>query len=116
MLEDKNILKVGVAVVNDGNFLFADYGIRCEGCLDLRHLASAVDVEPRGLAYLAKELIGIELNKDWRVRCSNWESETLTPTQVQYAAQDAQIATQIFEKLNHKMVRKAYTVYDKHFC
>ncbi|KAG8249815.1 Exonuclease 3'-5' domain-containing protein 2 [Homalodisca vitripennis] len=115
ILEDKSILKVGVAVVTDARYLLVDYGVRCEGCLDLRHLAKQVGVEPRGLAKLAKDLFGTELDKDWQVRCSNWESETLTPIQIQYAAQDARIAIDIFDRLNHMEICKKYGIWTRLF-
>uniref|UniRef100_A0A1B6KTR1 Exonuclease 3'-5' domain-containing protein 2 n=1 Tax=Graphocephala atropunctata TaxID=36148 RepID=A0A1B6KTR1_9HEMI len=109
ILEDKSILKVGVAVVTDAHYLLVDYGVHCVGCLDLRYLAKQVGVEPRGLAKLAKDLFGTELDKSWQIRCSNWESETLTSKQIQYAAQDACIAVEIFDQLNHEEICKVHS-------
>jgi len=77
-----------------------DYGIRVRGCLDLRHLMKQSGVpSPGGLAGMAQNLLGIKLDKSWRIRCSDWEASALSAHQVQYASQDALVAVDIFSKL-----------------
>lgn len=97
-------MKVGVAIHNDAKYLMSDYGLKCEGYLDLRNLARHVGEKPQGLAGLAKDHLGVELDKNWRIRCSNWEDNYLTQKQINYAAQDALVAVEIFHKLNKKQV------------
>ena len=40
-------------------------------------------------AGLSKTLLDVELNKDYEITNSNWESEVLDINQIKYAAQDA---------------------------
>lgn len=77
-----------------------DYGIRVCGCLDLRHLMKQNGILSHGgLASMAQNLLGIKLDKNWRIRCSDWEASALSAHQVQYASQDALVAVDIFSKL-----------------
>lgn len=59
--------------------------------------------EAGGLARLSQAQIGVKLEKNWRVRCSNWEANDLTPKQMQYAANDAHVAVEIFRTLARKI-------------
>ena len=58
-----------------------------------------------GLAGMAQSLLGITLDKSWRIRCSDWEASTLSAHQVQYASQDALVAVDIFSKLVQRGLR-----------
>ena len=40
-------------------------------------------------------MLGVELDKDWNTRTSNWEADTLTQRQLEYAANDALVAVNI---------------------
>lgn len=42
IMQDRSILKVGVAVVDDGKKLGRDYGITVQGCVDLRYVLARV--------------------------------------------------------------------------
>lgn len=99
LLEDPDIIKTGVACTEDGNYLLQDYAIKVNGTFDLRFLALLTSHKAEGLAKLSKNVLNIELNKNWRVTCSDWEAPTLTPDQIDYAAKDAFVAVEIFKKL-----------------
>lgn len=101
---DKSILKVGVAVDGDAHNLFVDYGVICRGFLDLRYLALHLGLQPAGLAGLASTHVGLELEKHWQIRCSNWEADVLTKEQIKYASLDAYAGVEIFKALNNKQV------------
>ncbi|XP_059049171.1 exonuclease 3'-5' domain-containing protein 2 [Achroia grisella] len=103
LLNDVNIYKVGVAPSDDAKYLQADYNINLKSTLDVRHLAVLCRHHPGGLGSLSKSLLNIILDKSWRVRCSNWEADTLTDAQVKYAAADAHVAIKIFVKLIDKL-------------
>ena len=45
---------------------------------------------------LAKRILGVKLNKSWRIQCSNWEEEKLSTQQIEYAMNDALVASHIF--------------------
>jgi ribonuclease D len=38
---------------------------------------------PSGLATLAKQVLGVNMEKNWKVSCSNWAAETLSQQQVE---------------------------------
>lgn len=99
LLEDETILKVGVAPLDDGKHLLKDYKIHVKGTLDLRHLAVHLDRAPESLAKMTSAFIGVELNKSWRIRCSSWDSQTLTEAQVEYAALDCLVGIEIFREM-----------------
>ncbi|XP_023954767.2 exonuclease 3'-5' domain-containing protein 2 [Bicyclus anynana] len=102
LLEDNSIYKVGVAPKDDARYLAQDYGIYMQGTLDIRHLVLLCGYQDGGLAAQSKSLLGIILDKTWRIRCSDWAAEVLSESQVKYAAADAHVAIKIFVKLiNH---------------
>jgi len=83
-----------------------DYGLRMHGCLDLRHLMTLNgSLFCGGLGGMAQNLLGIKLDKSWKIRCSDWEAPALSTHQVQYASQDALVAVDIFSKLIQRELR-----------
>lgn len=52
-----------------------------------------------GLGTLAKKYLNFTMDKNWRIRCSNWEAEYLTNAQTVYAAQDVLAAFEIYKQL-----------------
>lgn len=94
-----------MAPFEDANYIAKDYGVCVGSTLDLRFLAVMAKCEPHGLAKLSQEHLNIKLNKDWRIRCSNWEARDLLPKQIDYAAKDAQVAIEIFKVLTKKLTQ-----------
>lgn len=94
-----------------------DYGINVYGTFDLRFLAILSKHKAEGLAKLSEAALGIELNKDWRIRCSDWENETMSQQQIDYAAKDAFVAVEIFRKLYNSILPKEKDVDSiRRFC
>ncbi|XP_042889306.1 exonuclease 3'-5' domain-containing protein 2-like [Penaeus japonicus] len=124
-LKDEKILKVGVGPNEDSNYLADDYNIQVRGCIDLRHLVQrCLTLEPvtaesapegqkasqgkktaggMGLNALAERYLGRTLDKDWRVRASDWEAKTLTKRQKRYAAEDALVGIHILIAVMDKL-------------
>ncbi|KAL3863647.1 hypothetical protein ACJMK2_005395 [Sinanodonta woodiana] len=101
-LADTNILKVGVSTKDDAKKLCQDYRLPVNGCVDLRFVLGRVrgiQCPNFGLQGLAYGVLGLSLPKEHEVRCGNWEAEHLSPEQVEYAANDAIIAVDIFMQL-----------------
>ena len=48
-----------------------------------------------GLDSLASRFLGLEMDKDWRLRASDWEAEQLSQRQTDYAADDGLVAGNI---------------------
>lgn len=52
-----------------------------------------------GLDALAKRILGVTMDKSWRIRCSDWEAEQFDRRQIEYAMNDALVASHIFLRL-----------------
>ncbi|CAF4896887.1 unnamed protein product [Pieris macdunnoughi] len=105
LLEDEKIYKVGVAPVDDAKYVAADYGVFIKSTLDIRHIVQLYGYDPGGLAALSLSLLGVTLDKTWRIRCSDWGADELTERQVSYAAADAHVAIKIFVQLMNKRIK-----------
>lgn len=81
--------------------MFDDYGVRIASTLDLRFMATAASCQPGGLDKMARDYLGISLNKS--TQCSNWDADKLSRTQIEYAAQDVYVALQLFEWFAEKI-------------
>lgn len=100
LLTNQNLLKVGVAVYEDGKKIARDYGCEVVGTIDLRKIASHYSLpNPKSLAAMSVHYLGIHLDKDIEVRCSNWDADTLTDKQINYAAHDAWASVLIYRKV-----------------
>ncbi|GAB0096872.1 Exonuclease 3'-5' domain-containing protein 2 [Sergentomyia squamirostris] len=103
LLEREDIIKVGVAPNEDARLLCQDYSVTVASVLDLRSMAHMVGEQPLGLSKLSHNFLDIELDKDWRLRCSDWSSPQLTSKQVQYAANDAFVAIELFKYFSDRI-------------
>lgn len=103
ILEDDNIVKVGVSPLGDANYLVRDYGVCVASTLDLRYLATLCNYPSGGLAKLSETHLNVKLDKNWRIRCSDWEASTLTSKQIEYAAKDAMVAIELFKIFANKL-------------
>jgi len=114
ILASFEVFKVGVAVTGDSSKLVADHGLDVGGCVDLRHLVLAYrgsnDGHPGklGLEALAESFLGVSLDKDWKVRAGDWEAETLSERQLNYAANDALVAVNVLWRLIGKEFRRSW--------
>lgn len=108
LLEDEEILKVGVAPFDDAGNLCHDFGVGVASTFDLRYLAIMTNYKPESLAKLSKHVLNVELDKNWRIRCSDWEARNLTEKQIDYAANDALVAVEIFKTLSKKIDQKRF--------
>lgn len=114
ILASFEVFKVGVAVAGDSRKLVADHGLDVGGCVDLRHLVLAYrgcnDGHPGklGLEALAESFLGVSLDKDWKIRAGDWEAETLSERQLNYAANDALVAVNVLWRLIGREFRKSW--------
>lgn len=98
ILASPEVYKVGVAVGDDARKMLSGHGLEVGGCLDLRHLVLRCGGRhpgKLGLEALSAAVLGVALDKDWRLRAGDWEALTLTPRQVDYAANDALVGVNI---------------------
>ncbi|XP_067644802.1 exonuclease 3'-5' domain-containing protein 2 [Eurosta solidaginis] len=108
ILEDDNVIKVGVCPQDDAQKLSLDYGVGVASTFDLRFLAALTNQPAAGLAKMAKSVLNVDLEKSWRTACSDWEAPALSEKQLRYAADDALVAVKIFEKLFDKYEQRPF--------
>lgn len=98
-LSDDKIQKIGIALDDDlialkrrGRFIPA-------GFVDLNKIAPTLGIENIGARNLSALLLNNRISKNQQI--SNWENPTLTEPQIKYAATDAWICLEIYNKLTH---------------
>lgn len=108
---------MGVAPHGDAKYLANDYGIKVTNTLDLRYLAEMTACRPESLNKMAKQYLKVELNKDRRIVCSDWEATTLDEEQIEYAAKDAHVGLELFKffvaRLKRRRLLKKYFSYNE---
>ncbi|MFW6389173.1 MAG: 3'-5' exonuclease [Marinilabiliaceae bacterium] len=97
LLSDSEILKVGVGIRDDLRGLRELNSFTPAGFVELQDVAPDYGIDVLSLKNLAGLLLGIRISK--RQRLSNWEAVQLTEGQISYAATDAWVALQIYNKL-----------------
>ncbi|TKY73575.1 Werner Syndrome exonuclease [Spatholobus suberectus] len=91
-LMDSDFKFVGVGVMNDLQMLKRDYGLESNKGIDVFRLAKEKwpnRISSGKLKDLAKELVGLDMEKSKDVCTSEWKSKELTQAQVEYACIDA---------------------------
>ncbi|XP_015750786.1 PREDICTED: Werner syndrome ATP-dependent helicase homolog [Acropora digitifera] len=111
ILEDKTVLKFGVGIQDDAKRLWKMFGIHARGCVDLRQVIqrSRLDneyqsCEKTGLNSLAEKILGVRMDKSWRISSSDWEADKFTTRQIEYAMNDALVASHIFLRLVERKI------------
>lgn len=97
LLSDPSVIKAGVAVHDDIRFLKGVKKFTPDGFVDLQSFVKAYGIESSGLKKLAAIILGFRISK--RQQVTDWEAEQLTEAQQVYAATDAWVCHQIYNKL-----------------
>ncbi|XP_043226427.1 uncharacterized protein LOC122383750 [Amphibalanus amphitrite] len=115
LLENRQILKVGVEVLRDcerltlANCPCIPPNVDYKGCLDLKYLVEDMKGQQQKFkkSTLSLEDLAahaeVPFQKDKSQTCSDWELDRLDPDQQMYAAQDAVIGAKIFSKRHGKV-------------
>ncbi|XP_037025207.1 exonuclease 3'-5' domain-containing protein 2-like isoform X2 [Bradysia coprophila] len=105
ILKDDDILKVGVGITRDAQYLSQDYGLSVLYTLELGYMADVAKCEgiKKSLDFLSEKYLGHPLGKEFAVRCSDWEAYALTDKQIEYAALDALVAIELFNVFAQKI-------------
>lgn len=98
VLENKNILKVGVAIRDDLKALQKVFKFTPENFVELQTLAKTKGLKKFGLKGMAEDVLQAKLSKS--AKLTNWESKHLTEAQLRYAATDAWIGLKLFEVIS----------------
>ncbi len=97
ILESNSILKVGLSLQDDFRELSKLRRFVPRGYVDLQSVVGSYGIEERSLAKIAAIVLGRRVSKAQRL--SNWEAVQLTPAQLRYAATDAWVCTEIYDRL-----------------
>lgn len=97
LLEDKEILKVGLSIHDDFRNLHKKFDFEPEGFVELQQYATQWNIIDKSLSKLFGILFGKRISKSQRL--SNWEAEQLAEAQQNYAALDAFACVKIYRHL-----------------
>jgi ribonuclease D len=97
LLSDPSVIKAGVAVHDDIRFLKGIKKFSPGGFIDLQSFVRDYGIQSSGLKKLAAIVLGFRISK--RQQVTDWEAEKLTEAQQVYAATDAWVCHQIYNKL-----------------
>jgi ribonuclease D len=98
ILENKKVLKVGLAIRDDIKGLQKIFPFHPEGFVELQELAKKIGLKNMGLKGMTEEVLQVTLSK--RAKLTNWEQKSLTNEQLVYAATDAWIGLSIYQHLD----------------
>ena len=97
LFEDSNTIKLGIGLRDDIKDLQKMKNFNDAGFLDLNEFAESLEMESIGARKLSGIFLNGRISKSQQV--SNWENSRLTPAQMNYAATDAWICLDIYEKM-----------------
>lgn len=97
LLSNPDIKKIGASVHDDFHNLAKLQPFQPAGFIDVQRLVKAFHIADNSLARIYGILFSERMSKAQRL--TNWEAETLTHAQLQYAALDAYACTRIYEHL-----------------
>ncbi len=97
LLEDPNVIKVGLSTPDDFKNLRKWGDLQPRGFIELQQLVKNYGIAEMSLAKIYAVLFGMKLSK--RQRLTNWEADQLNPRQLAYAALDAVACVEIYEAL-----------------
>lgn len=102
ILTDNRILKIGVAVRDDIRFLKGKKTAGQAGYIDLQQYVRCFGIQCASLKKLTAIILGFKISK--RQQVSNWEADSLSHEQIVYAATDAWVCYEIYQKLSNLSV------------
>ncbi len=94
---DPSVVKVGAAIRDDIRPLKTLLRIEPAGFIDLQDFVKKFGIENFSLKKLSAIVLGFRISKSQQL--SNWDAESLTQSQIRYAATDAWVSLSIYLKL-----------------
>lgn len=96
-LENPSIVKTGVGIRDDIKAIQKLKHFNPKGFVELSTLARDAGLQVESVKKLTGLLLGFRISKS--AQTSNWEAETLTRKQIEYAATDAWVCLELYKKL-----------------
>lgn len=104
LLDNEQILKVGIGLRGDGQALKRDWDIQVSPRLDLNWAMAQLGAgKEMGTRQLVAALLHKRIDKPKKITLSNWQQVPLSQAQIQYAALDALAANLCFWQLIDKL-------------
>lgn len=103
LFSNPKIVKAGVGIRDDLKALQKLRNFDPAGCFDLSTLAKEAGLQVESVKKLTALLLGFRISKS--AQTSNWESITFTQKQIEYAATDAWVCLELYEKLKRKRIQ-----------
>jgi ribonuclease D len=103
--ENGAIKKLGVGLRDDIIFLQRISPFNADGFVELNEIVNEIEIEANGLRKLTAIILGFRISKNSQV--SNWEAAELKPKQQRYAATDAWVCLEMYNKLiAHNLIKE----------
>ena len=97
ILEDKTVIKTGVAIRDDIKALQKLRKFTPGAFVELQTFSDKYRIEDNGLKNLSGNLLGFRISKS--AKLTDWSKDVYTEAQLKYAATDAWVSYEIYQKL-----------------
>lgn len=102
MISSDDVVKVGFGLASDRPQLYRKLGVHLGKSIDLSFLVGRLGFKQAvGLKVAVAVVLGQRLSKSKKATTSNWAAPTLSPQQLQYAANDAHASLLIYQALTN---------------
>lgn len=100
LFSDTSILKVGISIRDDIKELKKLRDFEPDGIIELNTIAKELGIKHEGVRSLSAIFLQIRISKTQQT--TNWERDELNEKQLRYAATDAWVCLEIFNRLSYK--------------
>lgn len=97
LLSNDKVMKVGAAVTDDISRLQKYSSFTPRAFVDLQKMVGNYGIKDRSVKKMTAIILGFRISKAQQL--SNWEAETLSESQVKYAATDAWVCREMYVRL-----------------
>src|SRR5574344_1763047 len=97
LLSDETIIKVGAAVNDDIKGLQKYRWFKPRSFVDLQKIVGEYGIKDKSVKKMSAIILGFKISKAQQL--SNWEADSLSESQQKYAATDAWVCLQMYNKL-----------------
>ena len=108
LLENPNIIKVGLSLRDDFMMLNKRAALKQKNCIDLQDYVNQFNIKDKSLQKIYALLFKEKISKSQRL--TNWEAKELTDAQKKYAAIDAWSCLKIYNLLEELKESGNYTI------
>ncbi|MDR7334377.1 3'-5' exonuclease [Roseateles asaccharophilus] len=100
MIESDDVVKVGFGLASDRPQIYRKLGLRLGASIDVSQMVKRLGFKDAvGLKTAVAVVLGQRFTKSKKATTSNWANKTLTPQQLQYAANDAHASLLVYQAL-----------------